>query len=106
MAKLKEIELSATDADSPSSGFGASLVEAQRLLDSALPNLRCPVCGNDTFVLVRHFQLQFSPKIPIYAPQYRVPTGFVDAVALHCDDCGHFLFFSEDELLKRAERGK
>jgi len=106
MAKLKEIELPAADASGPAPGFGASLSEAQKLLDSALPNLKCPVCNNDTFVLVRHFKLQFSPKIPIYAPQYRIPTGFVDAVAVHCDDCGHFLFFSEDELLKRAERKK
>jgi hypothetical protein len=106
MAKLRKIELGDDNTTSSAPDFWVSLDEAQKLLDAALPDLKCPICGNEAFVLVRDFQLRFSPKIPVYASQLRVPTGFIDTVAMHCDDCGYFLFFSEDELLKRAERRK
>lgn len=84
--------------------FWRSFESARGLLETALPQLKCPVCGNESFVLVRDFSSRLSPRIPIYGKDAQKPTGHIEAVTIHCDDCGNFLFFSEDELLKRAER--
>jgi hypothetical protein len=89
------------------SGFWRSAESAQTLLSAALPDLRCPICHNDKFVLVREFEPPRSVQITMH--DLKEPdrfTAYIATVAMHCDDCGYFLFFSEDELLKRAERKK
>lgn len=106
MAKLRPLGPPTGGDDAPPPGLGLSLEGAQSLIDSALPNLKCPVCGNESFILAKDSAARYGVQIPIYAGAARVPTGRIETLALNCDDCGHVLLFSEDELAKRAERRK
>ena len=70
--------------------------------------MKCPLCGNESFIIDRSFEYGEGPIVEFKRLNlgYVRPAGYVETLTLHCDDCGHFLFFSEDELLKRAERMK
>lgn len=88
------------------SDFWKSLDSAQALLSKALPELKCPVCSNKTFIIDRDYAKEVSPQTQLFSRARPSATSYIETIAIHCSDCGLFLFFSEDELLKRAERMK
>jgi hypothetical protein len=106
MAKFR---LSVIDDTKPNLrvGLWESVEKVGEVLNAALPDLRCPICGTDSFAIVRDFQTRSSPQIisRVWEPGMP-PVSLVSTLTIHCDDCGHFLFFAEDELLARAERKK
>jgi hypothetical protein len=83
-----------------------SLESVEALFNTALPRLKCPICEAESFTLIRDFAVHGSPQVEVYNGSRIQPVAFVPTIAINCNDCGHFLFFSEEDLLKRAERKK
>ncbi|MGA8172437.1 MAG: hypothetical protein WB816_16615 [Methylocystis sp.] len=83
-----------------------SVDSVEQLFNTALPNLKCPICANDVFTLVRNFDEKSSPQMDSYRWGESDAVEFTPTIAIHCDDCGHFLLFAEEKLLARAERKK
>lgn len=84
-----------------------SVEAAEQLVNAALPALKCPICGNsDSFTLQRDFSERSSPQIFSYRWKQPNPDAFVPTLAISCNECGHYLFFAEQDLIDRGKRMK
>jgi hypothetical protein len=107
MAKLSSSSvIEGDETGPPQSELWKSLESVENLINAALPGLKCPICGSQSFTLVRDFSIHASPQISSYRWMEISPDSFIPTLTFSCDDCGHFLSFAEAELMKRAGRGK
>lgn len=71
----------------------ATLAEVAEFMGSVSPDVKCPICRNDSFEVVVKAP-EGSPIIPIKNRPDPIPNAFIELFGVTCNKCGHLMLFT------------
>jgi hypothetical protein len=83
-----------------------SIERVKIVLNTALPEFRCPICRAENFTLIQDAEQQIWSPLAVRRSLDSHVVGIVPTLSMNCNDGGYIVKFSSEELQKRAERMK
>lgn len=80
-----------------------SFEEARGAFNRALPDFKCPACGDEHQAMLGEFEQELRTKITLQTDADGQPVKFVPTLVLVCENCGHVSTFAEDGIRRLSD---